>query len=44
MDALFEAVSWTAITAFVTAGMLAIVGLDLLFTGGKFIKRILRRA
>lgn len=44
MEDIFALVPWTAIAVLVTAGIGGMVGVDLLFMGGKYIKRLMRRS
>lgn len=43
MESIFALVSWTDIATYVTAGIGGMIGIDLLFSGGKLLKRLLRR-
>ncbi len=44
MEDIFALVDWTTISAFVAAGVTGVVGIDLLFLGGKYVKRLFRRS
>lgn len=43
MDAIFALAPWTDIATYVTAGLGGAIGVDLLFLGGKYVKRLFRR-
>lgn len=44
MEGIFDLVPWADMALYVTAGIGGMIGVDLLFTGGKMLKRLLRRA
>lgn len=44
MEDIFALVPWADISTYVLAGIGGMVGIDLLFTGGKYLKRLLRRS
>lgn len=44
MEGIFALVPWTDIATYVTAGIGGMIGIDLLFTGGKYVKRLMRRS
>ncbi len=43
MEGIFALVPWTDIATYVTAGIGGVIGIDLLFTGGHYLKRLLGR-
>lgn len=44
MEDIFALVPWTDMATYVLAGVGGMIGIDLLFTGGKMLKRLLRRS
>lgn len=43
MAEIFAAMDISTVATAVSAGIIGFIGIDLLFLGGKFVKRILRR-